>query len=179
MLTRLLLVAAAAFACIGLVAAQQGATVTLFLDSSCSNPVGQPLSIPLPFSSKCQPIPANPPVSIFFNCVPDNKNTNFSFLVYNGTSDCSGPLTLGIQSDDVTGGCAVTTITAEGQSQQAWSNIVCSSASAASKAPALSAQDMAETLEEIVEAVSDFAEDAAEATPKRRHQSAFMAKLRK
>jgi len=184
MFVKLFIVAAALIAASLPSVAATGATVQLYADSSCQQAVGEPLNIPLPFSAQCQSVPSSPPVSLMFNCAADGKNTAFVFDMYNGTSDCSGKVTVGITSNDTTGGCAKTQITAEGQTQTAYSHIDCSASSdALFGAKPLGPHEMKETVEDLVDFVSDFHKGAQFKNVKyhddgtMRHRTKFVNKL--
>lgn len=184
MLVKLFLFAAAALACSLPLASATGATVQLYSDSSCKTSIGEPLDIPLAFSPKCQSVASSPPVSMLFNCAADGSNTNFTLQLYNGTADCSGTLTVGIVSDDATGGCAKTTLTAEGQTQTAYSHIDCTASKNAKFGSSPVEQSQAQhSIEDIIDFVHDFQKGSEYKSVKYhddgtyRHRSKFVKKL--
>jgi len=127
-------------------APQVGAHLSLYQDKTCAMQIGEDISLPLPFSASCQALPSNPPLSIIFNCVYDTKSYDFKFQIYNGTADCSGPLTAGITSKGDTGSCAAATVAEGDTSLNAFAKVDCTSAVAASSA--------VETVENVAEKIS-------------------------
>jgi len=104
-----------------------GANITLYTDSYCKTASGPPSRLPMPFSSICHDLKTAPPSSLIFDCVLTNrgKYTNFTFLYYDGVSDCCGIISSGIQSNDYTGTCATTLMTYSGTQSKIWSRITC------------------------------------------------------
>jgi len=158
-----------------------GAKVTFYSDNACSNQIGNALTIPLTPSSECQSVPSNPPLSVVFNCVADGKNTNFTFLIYNGTNDCSGTLTAGVTSDDVTGGCAATQIQADGKTQNVYAHIDCSSSDVpnAKYSVAQAGKELDDDyFEDVIEDIQEFIEKASEQRQKHyRYKHSYIASL--
>jgi len=120
----LILVALVAVLCM-IPFASADANVTLYSDSGCSNPIGDPMQLPLSSSMSCQTVPQQT-ISYYFYCGVDGSKTNFSFSVWNSTTDCSGDALFTITSDDTAGGCAMTNIVSQGQQFSAYAKITCS-----------------------------------------------------
>jgi len=143
------------FACL----ASGDANFTLYQDSSCTQPVGEPQQIPFSSSTKCQTVP-DQAISFVFYCAPDGSNTNFTFTVWNTTTDCSGDSLLSITSDAAAGSCAVTTITSQGQQFSVYSQIQCgTNTSQAERDVSLLEKDDAEdVIEDLLEDVEELVE---------------------
>jgi len=141
------------------------ANLTLYQDSSCATPVGEPTNIPFPSSSSCQTVP-DQSISFIYYCAPDGGNTNFTFAIFNTTTDCSGTPTVSVTSDDKTGSCASATITFQGQSVPAYAKISCSSSVQSKKMMhKIDAEDANELMEDIMEDIQEQVESAGKRGP--------------
>ena len=131
------------------------ANFTLYQDSSCSTPVGQPTGLPFSSSADCQPVPDQSASYVFYCGADSAGNTNFSFSVWNSTTDCSGDAAVSITSDAAPGSCALTTLTSEGQSYSLYAKIACSSSALQQQRDADALQT---ALDSTVRAASDWLE---------------------
>ena len=107
--------------------ASASANITLFIDSACTQPLGDtPATIPFPSSSTCRDVstPTNTE-SIIFTCDASGGNNNLSFSAW-PTTDCSGDMEGTITSSGAAGSCAAVVITlADGTQYLAYGQVVC------------------------------------------------------
>ena len=108
------------------------ANFTLFADSACKSPLGDPAELPFGSSPKCQ-TPPEADESFILQCsTPASSNlTSFFLAIWNATTDCSGEATISIDAVNATSGaCAPANITYSGTLLQAYIQVACSAAAA-------------------------------------------------
>lgn len=133
MIAKMLFMSLAILAMTGLSFAADTANVALFVDSACTQAAGQPWSISLPFSPKCQSLPTQPPRSVILDCETVKGNTNFTMMMYNDSSSCSatdgGVLQLGLESYGTQGTCLATKMFNGNKEYPVYSIVKCTSTS--------------------------------------------------
>ena len=107
---------------------------TLFSDSACKSPLGDPAELPYQSSPKCQVPQGEPGASFVLLCSSSTNLTALQLSVWNATSDCSGEPTISVASNATSHSCAPANITYSSTTIPAYIQVACS-ASAAQHTP--------------------------------------------